>query len=598
MMIRVLKYRLPRSLTTRSIKNGWRRNLTTTGETPANKGRLIQYLGVGGVLFALGTYAGANFIGSSSGSKVSSNKDSSTTRLSDIESPVYATDEEFKIAVSKMIKIVGEKNISYDELVIASHSDSFYSTHHPPEPEKQKPHVVIYPSSTEEVSEIMKVAHKYRVPVVAGSGLTSLEGQNMHTRGPNSISLSFGHLNEIVDFHPDDMDVVVQPGTGWQDLDEFLKSREDGKHLIFGPDPGMGATIAGMVSTSASGTNAYRYGTMKENVINLTVVLPDGRIIKTKQRPRKSSAGYDMTRLFIGAEGTLGIITEITLKLNVRTAEELVSIATFPTIKDAAKTALDVISKSGIQPNALEILDGTMMSFVNESTSGLNQKVFIEKPTLFFKIGGINKNVIEEQVKVIKTIAEENLLIKFENSTNEEQNEVLWSARRSGLWSTIDYGKKILEDKDDIQIWTTDIAIPVSNLSQVISETNDDLNNSGFYKKFSVMGHIGDGNCHFLILYNSKDYAKTSAVVDRLVYRALKYEGTCTGEHGVGVGKRRYLPTELGDGTIDLMRQIKLLIDPRRILNPDKIFKIDPADNLDELLEKGSIIDNSKPCCH
>lgn len=517
----------------------------------------------------------------------------SSTPLDLLLSPVYADASEFNLALGKILAIVGE-NSSVSPDILASHADTFYSTHHPVSAD-QRPHVIIYPQSTEEVSQILKICHEHSVPVVANSGLTSLEGQNMHTRGPESISLSFAHLDKIIDFHPDDLDVVVQPGVGWQDLDDFLTSSPDGSHLMFGPDPGIGATIAGMVGTSASGTNAYKYGTMKENVVNLTVVLADGTIVKTKQRPRKSSAGYDLTRLFIGSEGTLGIITEITVKLHVRPVKELVSVATFPDIGLAAATAQYIIARSGLHLNAIEILDSTMMSFVNESTTDESKK-FIEKPTLFFKIGGHSQEIIDAQVKLVKEVAYKNNVVKFQLSHNEEENAVLWSARRQGLWSTFQYGSKILEDPNDVQIWTTDIAVPISNLVQVISETNDDLNTSGFHKKFSVMGHIGDGNCHFLLLYNTKDYGKAKALVDRMVERALKLEGTATGEHGVGVGKRKYLETELGTTSVDLMRHIKLLLDPKRILNPDKIFKIDPHDKLDELLDGGAVIEGSG-CC-
>lgn len=521
-------------------------------------------------------------------------EDNSTTPLNTLASPEYANDADFKTALNEITSIVGTENITYNKEVVAAHADTFFSTHHPPKPEEQKPTVVIYPSGTEQVSQILKVAHKYRVPVIANSGLTSLEGHNMHTRGPNSISLSFENLNDIVAFHPDDLDVVVEAGVGWQDLDQFLKGREDGKHLMFGPDPGMGATIAGMAATSASGTNAYRYGTMKENVVNLTVVLADGTILKTRQRPRKSSAGYDLTRLFIGSEGTLGVITEITVKLHPRPDRELVGIAAFPTIKDAAATAQHIITKSGIQPNALELLNGATVSFVNES--GSVDKKFAEVPTLLLKVGGPSDNVIKEQLNLIGKIAKENNVISFEQSKNAEDNEVLWGARRAGLWSTFDYGKKVLDDKDDVQIWTTDIAVPISKLTDLINETNSDLEENGFKDRFSVMGHVGDGNCHFLLLFNSKDYHKAKVLVDRMVERTVKYEGTCTGEHGVGVGKRAYLEPELGVTAVDLMRHIKFSLDPRAILNPDKIFKIDPNDNLDELLHLGQVLETPK-CC-
>lgn len=521
-------------------------------------------------------------------------KDNSTTPIATVEPLIYASDSDFEIALAKFTAIVGKDNVSLDKTVTDAHADSFFSTHHPPDPENQRPRVVIYPATTEQVSEIMKIAHRYRVPVVANSGLTSLEGHNMHTRGPNSVSLAFGNLNDVIEFHPDDLDCVVQAGVGWQELEEFLVALDDGNHLMFGPDPGMGATIAGMVATSASGTNAFRYGTMKENVVNLTVVLADGTIVKTRQRPRKSSAGYDLTRLFIGSEGTLGIITEITVKLHPRPAKELVSIYSFPTIKDATAAAQHIISRSGIQPNALELANETTMMFVNEG--GALEKKFLEKPTLLLKVGGPSDSVIQEQLHLIEKIAKQNNVLKFENSRNEEENAVLWAARRAGLWLTFDYGSKILDDKNDVQIWTTDFAVPISKLTAIINETNDDLNALGFAGKFSVLGHVGDGNCHFLVLYNTKDYGKAKAVVDRMVDRAIKYEGTCTGEHGVGVGKRPYLESELGVNAVDLMRHLKFLMDPRGILNPDKIFKLDATDNLDELMNSGHALESPK-CC-
>lgn len=546
---------------------------------------------IGGALLLATGAAGGYYAHKIGGQEIA---DSSTTPLDSVAPPQYASDADFKIALEKLTEIVGDANITKDKEVIDAHADTFFSTHHPPKPDVQRPTVVIYPANTEQVSEIMKIAHKYRVPVVANSGLTSLEGHNMHTRGPNSVSLSFQNLNDIVEFHPDDLDVVVQAGVGWQDLDLFLKESDNGKHLMFGPDPGMGATIAGMVATSASGTNAYRYGTMKENVINLTVVLADGTIVKTRQRPRKSSAGYDLTRLFIGSEGTLGIITEITVKLHPRPNKELVGIAAFPTIRDAASTAQHIITKSGIQPNALELVNETTISFVNDS--GNASKKFLETPTLLLKVGGPSDKVIKEQLDLIEKIAKDNHVISFEQSNNAEENEILWGARRAALWSTFEFGKKVLDNKDDVQLWTTDFAVPISKMTDLIIETNNDLIENGFKNKFSVMGHVGDGNCHFLLLYNSKDYHKAKELVDRIVERTIKYEGTCTGEHGVGVGKRAYLEPELGVNAVNLMRHIKYSLDPRAILNPDKVFKIDPTENLDELLHSGHLLESPK-CC-
>lgn len=577
---------------------GLRFNSTVSGKNPNSSSKAFGYAGVG-VLSAIGgLYLGKNWLQSEpkKTDHQTEEEDPSTLPLNKLSSPVYADEEAFNKALSAIKAVVGDDKVSDDKLVVEAHSDSFFSTHHPPNPQKERPQVVVCPQNTEQVSQIMKIAHEYRVPIVANSGMTSLEGHNMHTRGPYSVSLSFEDMDQVLAAHPDDLDIVVQPGLGWQELDEYLLDNDETSHLMFGPDPGIGACIGGMVSTSCSGTNAYRYGTMKENVVNLTVVLADGTVVKTKQRPRKSSAGYDTTRLFIGAEGTLGIITEITLKLSVRPIKQVVSIVTFPTIKDAAATARYIISKSGMHLDAIELLNPTVMSFVNETAKETDSRTFREKPTLLLKVGGSTDAAIDEQIGLITKIAKDNELIEIETSKSEDDNLVLWTARRNGLWSTIEYGRKILEDKNDVQIWTTDIAVPISKLDTVISETNDDLNASGFENKFSVLGHVGDGNCHFLILYNSKDYGQVQDVVDRMVHRALHYEGTCTGEHGVGVGKRKYLNEELGTSTVNLMREIKLLLDPRRILNPDKIFKIDPKDNLDQLLSSGHIREHGKPC--
>lgn len=549
-------------------------------------------LALSALLVAAG--AGATFAGQRLLARSSESTDPSTTPLSTVTPPVYADEAAFKAALAKFTEIVGKDNISADETVIQSHADTFFLTHHPPRPDEQKPTVVIYPENTEQVSELLKVAHEYRVPVVANSGLTSLEGHNMHTRGPYLVSLAFGNLNEVLQLNAGDLDVVVQAGVGWQELDEYLRNSADGAHLMFGPDPGVGATVAGMVGTSASGTNAYKYGTMKENVVNLTVVLADGTVVKTRQRPRKSAAGYDLTRLFIGSEGTLGIITEITVKLHPRPTHELVSIAAFPTIRDAAATAQEIITKSGIQPNAIELVNETMMSFVN--SGGMSARKFKETPLLLFKVGGPDEAHIRQQLGIIEKIARQHNLISFEQSKSEEDNESLWGARRAGLWSTFDYGSKVLEDKNDVQIWTTDFAVPISRMADLINATNDDLNSLGFRGRFSVMGHVGDGNCHFLLLYNMKEYSNAKALVDRMVERTISYEGTCTGEHGVGVGKRAYLEPELGVAAVDLMRHIKYALDPRAILNPDKVFKIDPSDNLDELLHAGHAVETPK-CC-
>lgn len=515
--------------------------------------------------------------------------DASTRRLEDVGPPMYANDEEFQNCLKELRNFLSEDKLLTDKDDADTYADSSFNSHHAPKPDVQKPSAVVYPSSTDEVSKVLKILHKYRVPIVASSGFTSVEGHTLHLRGPNSVALSFEQMDQVVAVHPGDLDAVVQAGVGWQDLDEYLLSNDDTKHLMFGPDPGPGARIGGMVGTSCSGTNAYKYGTMKENVINLTVVLADGTIIKTRQRPRKTSAGYDLTRLFIGAEGTLGVVTEVTVRLSIRPIEEFVSMATFATVYDACSAAEGLIQR-GIGLNALEMIDSTMVSFVNRY-AGLkdaqgNPREFIEKPTLLFKIGGPNQDAIRQQFGAVEEVCNSNNVLKIVQSKDENENDVLWGARKNGLLSTLQYGSEVLPDKNDVQVWTTDIAVPISALATVISETDEDLQKEGLGDFYSTMGHIGDGNCHFIILFNSKDYKKIHAAVDRMVNRALNYEGTCTGEHGVGIGKRRYLVKELGTPAVDLMRNLKLLLDPRRILNPDKVVRLDPSDNVDELVDQ------------
>lgn len=550
---------------------------------------------VGGLALA-GGYAYGLQVELSATDGNSNPSNASTRPLNTLSSPKYADADEFALAVSEIKALLDPSQLDLSPEVISAHGDLFFTTHHPPDPTVQRAGVVICPRLTEEVSQILQICHKYKVPVVANLGLTSLEGHNMQTRGPHSISVLLLQMNHIVACHPEDLDCVVQAGVGWEDLDDYLRGDDSTKHLLFGPDPGMGANIGGMVGTSASGTNAYRYGTMKENVVSLTVVLADGTIVKTRQRPRKLSAGYDLTHIFIGLEGTLGIVTEITVKLHVRPAVEYVSMALFKTIGDAASAALKIVAHSGLQPNALEILDGAMMGFVN--TLHPEREPLLEQPSLFLKLGGPTSESIAHQLEIIGKIAKECGSTQVKQSTNSEENEVLWSARRMGLYSVMDHGRRVLKNPNDVQVWTTDIAVPLLSLAKVVSETNDDLNTLGLYNQFLAMGHVGDGNCHFCIIYNLEDYGMVQAAVDRMVMRALKLEGTCTGEHGVGMGKRKYLDHEIGTSSVDLMRSIKLALDPLRILNPDKVFRIDPKDDWDERLAAGHVKEKSDGCKH
>lgn len=492
--------------------------------------------------------------------------DSSTTKLDELEPPVYGTLEDLEKARDEIVAIVGKENIATSRAELEHHSDTYFNSHHATE--DQRPTLIIFPSSTEEVSEIMKITYKYRIPVIPFSGGTSLEGHYIPTTGTPAITMDMSkNMAKVLQLNEDDLDLVVQPGVSWEDLHDYLGE----KGLLFGPDPGPGALIGGMIGTSCSGTNAARYGTMKENVEGLTVVLADGTVIKTKKRPRKSSAGYNLTGLIIGSEGTLGIVTEATLKLHVKPREETVAVVSFDSIDNASKTVQDLV-QHGIQVNAVELLDDNMMKVVN--ASGETTRHWVEKPTLFFKIGANNRTVLNELISEVRSISHQNHSSHFEFAKNQEEISELWSARKMALWSTINMGR---QQHPDTQIWTTDVAVPISKLASVLSETKADMENSGLTA--TLVGHAGDGNFHAFLLYTPDQRAIAEKLVQNMVKRAIDAEGTCTGEHGVGYGKREFLLEELGEDPIDMMRRIKMALDPRRLLNPDKVFKINPNDH-------------------
>lgn len=441
-------------------------------------------------------------------------------------------------AWADFIKILGKDNVSTLDTDIAQHATSEWSSHKPKADEK--PFCVVYPSTTEEVAEIMKICHKRKIPVVGYSGGTSLEGHFTPTR--KGISIDFGRMNKILKLHKEDLDVVVQPAVPWEVLNEEMG--KDG--LFFPPDPGPGAMIGGMIGTGCSGTNAYRYGTMREWVISITAVMADGTIIKTRQRPRKSSAGYDLTKLFIGSEGTLGLVTEATLKLTVLPESTSVAVATFPSIHDAA-TCVSKVVGTGIPVAAVEILDDNQMKCINDA--GSTSRSWKEAPTLFFKFAGTPSGV-KEQVSQVQGLAKEAGSKSFEFARSEEEQHELWSARKECLWSAM------AVKKEGDRVWTGDVAVPMSRLPELIEATKEDMRKSGLFG--TIVGHVGDGNFHSILLYNDAQRSKAEKVVHRMVKRAVEMEGTVTGEHGVGLVKRDYLPHELGETTVDAMRQVSL----------------------------------------
>ncbi|EME83353.1 uncharacterized protein MYCFIDRAFT_174809 [Pseudocercospora fijiensis CIRAD86] len=478
---------------------------------------------------------GGWFIGKQSPAEASPR---STLPLSATKTPRHDTSPAtLQAAWSDFVSIVGEENVSTRESDLKSHAGSEWSSYYTQD--EEVPFAVVKPGSTEETSEIMKICHKRRIPVVGYSGGTSLEGHFASTRG--GICIDFSRMDKILTLHKDDLDVVVQPAVGWELLNEELA--EQG--LFFPPDPGPGAMIGGMVGTGCSGTNAYRYGTMKDWVLSLTVVMADGTIVKTKQRPRKSSAGYDLTRMFVGSEGTLGLVTEATLKVTPKPQTTNVAVCTFPSIRTAADCVSRVVG-AGVPIAAIEILDDVQMRCINQA--GQTSRSWQEAPTLFFKFAGTPSSV-KEHVSIVKDLAKKTGSKSFEFARNKEEQDELWSARKEALWSVMAQKK----DEGD-HVWTTDVAVPISRLPDIIEETKEDLDKSGLIG--SIVGHVGDGNFHAIILYNDKEHSVAEEVVHKMVKRAIEMEGTATGEHGVGLVKRDYLPHEIGESAVDLMRKV------------------------------------------
>ncbi|BAP72413.1 D-lactate dehydrogenase [cytochrome] [Kluyveromyces marxianus] len=546
-------------------------SVNANGSANAGKSQSGLLFGVfGGTLIGGGLVA--YFLGSKFDQQQSSSQqvsDLSIARLEDLDSPKYCDKKTFATAVEELKQVLDNnpENFSDAKSDLDSHSDTYFNSHHAT-PE-QRPEIVLFPRNTEDVSKLLKICHKYSIPVIPFSGGTSLEGHFMPTRPGSCVVLDISkYMNQIIQLNKEDLDVVVQGGVPWEDLNDYLNDHG----LLFGCDPGPGAQIAGCIANSCSGTNAYRYGTMKENVVNITMCLADGTIIKTKRRPRKSSAGYNLNGLIIGSEGTLGIVTEATIKCHVRSNFETVAVVPFPSVADAASCSSHLI-QAGIQLNAMELLDDNMMKIINKSgaTSRTN---WVESPTLFFKIGGRSEKAIKEVVKEVEKIASQHNNSNFEFASDEETKLELWEARKVALWSTIDAGKKL---DPNVNVWTTDVAVPISKFAQVINDTKEEMNASGLLT--SLVGHAGDGNFHAFIIYNAEQRKTAETIVENMVKRAIDAEGTCTGEHGVGIGKREFLVEELGEDTIAVMRKLKLALDPKRILNPDKVFKIDPNDH-------------------
>jgi D-lactate dehydrogenase (cytochrome) len=415
------------------------------------------------------------------------------------------------------------------------------------------PDCVVFPKNTQEVAEIVKICAKYKTPIVPFGAGTSLEGHILALEGGVCIDLS--KMNNIIEINTDDMYVTVESGVTRNQIDDAL----EGSGFFFPIGPGVNATIGGMASTRASGTNAVRYGTMKDNVLTLKAVLPNGDIIHTGSKAKKSSAGYDLTRLLVGAEGTLGVITELTLKLHSYPEAIFAAVCSFPSVELAVKTAIKTIQK-GIPIAKIELLDDQMMRAIN-LYSALN---YAEKPTLFLEFGG-SKVELEEQIRKVEEIANEHGLIEFLWEKGEENRKKLWRARTDAAPASVAL-------KEGGKLMSTDVCVPISKLAKCIVDTQVDIAESNILAP--ILGHVGDGNFHLTIVIDPNDtdeFERAKALNERLVKRALDFGGTCTGEHGVGVGKLHFMQAEHGDA-LNMMRTIKRAIDPDNIMNPGKLL--------------------------
>ncbi len=421
----------------------------------------------------------------------------------------------------------------------------------------QAPDAVVFPENTKEVIDVVNICRTHRTPVIPFGVGTSLEGHIAALHG--GVCVDFGRMNSVLRVNAEDLDVTVEPGVTRKQLNAYL--RDTG--LFFPIDPGADATIGGMAATRASGTNAVRYGTMRDNVLSLAVVLADGRLIRTGARARKSAAGYDLTRLFVGSEGTLGIIVEVTLRLFGIPETISSAVCSYPSVEAAVNTVIMTI-QSGIPIARIELVDDVQMKALNKF-SGLGYR---ERPMLFFEFHGSRAGV-EEQIGAVRDISDGYGGDDFAWAGSTEERNKLWQARHDAHYAN-------MQLRPGAKAWPTDVCVPISRLAVCIEETRRDIEEAGLLAP--MVGHVGDGNFHVDMVLDPDDpdeVSRARSVNDRLVARALEMEGTCTGEHGIGYGKLNKLKAELGDA-VDVMRGVKQALDPLNLMNPGKVVRFEP----------------------
>jgi D-lactate dehydrogenase (cytochrome) len=422
--------------------------------------------------------------------------------------------------------------------------------------DNQPPDAVVFPQTTEDVQDVVRLCATHRVPVIAFGTGTSLEGQVNAPRG--GVCLDFRDMNRVLAVHAEDLDCVIEPGITRKQLNEHLRDRG----VFFPIDPGADASLGGMAATRCSGTNAVRYGTMKDNVLALKVVLANGEVMTTARRAKKSSAGYDLTRLIVGSEGTLGVITELTLKLSGIPESISSGICPFPSVEAACNAAILAI-QSGIPVARIELLDALQVKACNFYSN----LTLPETPMLFLEFHGTAVSVAEQSER-FGEIAAELGGGPFDWATRAEDRSRLWQARHDAYWAA----RRL---RPGTQALSSDVCVPISRLAECVTATQQDALDSKFIAP--VVGHVGDGNFHLLLMIDLNDAGeikRAEALLERLVERALAMDGTCTGEHGIGQGKMKYLKAEHGEPALDAMRAIKRALDPLDIMNPDKIFSL------------------------
>jgi len=447
---------------------------------------------------------------------------------------------------SELKAILDERRVSSGESVrhLHSHDESFHAP--------SLPDVVVWPHTTEEASRLVRWAKGKRVPVTAWGAGTSLEGNPIPVQG--GMVMDFNEMNRIIAVRPEDFQADVQAGVIYKELNKALA--RDG--LFFPPDPGAAATIGGMIGNNASGIRSVRYGATKDYVLRLTVVLPDGEVIHAGNRARKSSSGYNLPALFTGSEGTLGIITEATLKLAGLPVNFMAVRATFPTVLNATTTVYQIM-RAGLAPAAMEFLDANVVRVLNAD----RDLTLEENPTLLMEFSGYSRQGLAEEMAFVEEICQQNGALSIDRGIGAEERARLWEIRHQTYESIKRYHA-------GLSPLIMDVAVPLSRYSEMVDFSKNEVRDLTAY----LFGHAGDGNIHVHVMDDPQDakrWARVEEATRSIVMKALEFEGTCTGEHGIGIGKSRFMETEHG-ASLMLMKRLKALLDPENLFNPGKFF--------------------------